>query len=242
MKNFAKIGAMLAILGISFSACNNKTISPSSNITTQERNVTDFDGIEVSAAFIVDIEFSATEERVEIETNENLQQYIEVVKSGSNLIIRIIRGTSISGNATFKAHIITPNPMIYMAASGSSLITLNNKLETTDLTFSLSGASNLTGNIDASTMTVFLDGASNATITGTVETLGATMSGASLLRDFGLSINDANLQLDGASQSSLTINGSIDLIAAGASSLAYKGNPTLGFIELTGGSQIIDAN
>ncbi len=49
-------------------------IDPSANVTTEERSVSDFNKIDIEGPFAVFITIGTTES-VEIEANENLQQY-----------------------------------------------------------------------------------------------------------------------------------------------------------------------
>ena len=244
MKNVTtKTIIMLVGLSMLFSACiNDNTVVPSGNVTTQERFVQDYTGIEVSTAFLVDIEYSATEESIIIEANENLHQFIEVEKVNNILRIKLRDNTSISGSATFKAHVITSNYLNSFSASQASHITLINPQESTDVTLSLTGASLFNGGIIANSLTVFIDDASNATLAGSADTFTANSSDASILGSFEMITGNANLQLSGASNASLTVNGTINLTASGASVFTYKGTGVVNQLNLSGASQIIKAD
>ena len=240
MKTTTKIGTLLIIMGLSFSACdNNKTIHPSSNITVQERAVTNYTGIEVSSAFEVDIEFSATEEKVEVEASANLQPYIEVDNYGNNLRIKFRNHTNIRGNATLRVHILTKTPLNYFAAAGACHITLKNKLIADDVTISLSGASHFLGEIEASSVTTFIDGASGIDLNGSADLFYVDASGASQIGEFGMVVQNANVQLSGASNASLSVNGVINVDGSGASIFRYKGNAVFDNLNLSGGAQIM---
>ena len=244
MKNVTtKIAIMLVGLSLLLSACNNDdTIVPVANVTSQERFVTEYTGIEVSTAFSVDIEYSATEESIIIEANDNLHQYIEVEKVNNKLRIKIRDNTTIKGNATFKAHVITKNQLSSYAAAQASQITLIGPFEATEVTLSLAEASFLNGTITAQSISTFLDGASNATLKGSADTFTANVAQASILGTYEMITQSAILRLSGASNASLTVNGTIDLTASGASSLMYKGTATISNLNLSGASQIIKAD
>jgi hypothetical protein len=53
---------------------------------------------------------------------------------------------------------------------------------------------------------------------------------------------NANLQLSGASNASLTVNGTINLSASGASIFTYKGTAVVNQLDLSGASQIVKAD
>jgi len=238
-----KFTAMLIGLSMYLAGCtNHDTIVPSANVTTQERFIQDYTGIEVSTAFLVDVEYSATEESIIIEANENLHQFIEVEKENDILRIKLRDNTNISGSATFKAHVISKNYLNSFSASQASHITLINPQESTDVTLRLTGASLFNGGIIANSLTVFIDDASNATLIGSADTFTANSSDASILGSFGMITQNASLQLSGASNASLTVNSTINLTASGASIFTYKGTAVVNQLDLSGASKIIKAD
>lgn len=246
MKNVTtKIITALVGLSLILSSCdNNNSIMPSTNVTTQDRTIVDYSGIEISTAFTVDVTFSSTEDKIEIEANENLHALIDVVKSGNNLVIKLKDNTNIQGKTTLKAHITTSNTLEEIYVAAASLVTLNNNLNATDtdVTVGLASASFLNGPITAQSITVFADGASNVTLQGTAATFTVNASSASLVGSFDMITQNANFQLSGASNASITVNGIINLSASDASVLNYKGTATVGNLDLSGGSQIVEAN
>jgi len=236
------IKSSIILIGLSmlFTACFNfTTIIPSSSVTTQEHSISNYSGVEVSYAFNVDVQFSATEERIEVEVNENLHPYVEVEKVNNNLRIKFKNGFHVKGNPTLKVHIITNKYVDYYAASGASRIVLSDSLFADDVTVSLSGASFFAGTISSNTLSTFIEGASKATLSGKTNSLRATISGASLLKNYDMETEHANLDLSGASQANLTVNSSIDLSASGASVLKYQGGASIDHLNLSGASQII---
>jgi hypothetical protein len=241
MKTNTKLA--LIILGLTFTiACStDDKIFPSSTITTDERIVENYDGIEVSSAFTVDIEFSDTEELIEIEANKNLQQFIIVEKSNGKLNIKLENNIHIhGGNMVLKAHIITKNPISSVSAKGASLITFVNTLQADIVYFKLTGASSIDGSIESNMLDAEVEGASSLILKGMTTRLNGRLTGASLLSNFDLITNDVDLHLSGASNSSITAKNNIDLVASGASVLRYKGNAIENNINLSGASQIIN--
>jgi hypothetical protein len=244
MKNVTtKIAIMLVGLSALLSACEkDNTIKPSANVSTQDRTIEDYSGLEISTAFTVDVTFSSTEEKIVIEANDNLHAYIDVIKSGNNLIIKLKDNINVQGSTTLKAHITTGNTLEQFFVAEASLVTLNNQLEATDVIVSVAGASIFNAPIAAQSITVFADGASNVTLQGTADTFTVNASGASLVGSFDMITRNADLHLSGASNASITVNGTINLTASGASVLTYKGSATVNHLDLSGASQIIKAD
>ena len=239
MKNLIKTIAYLMTLLV-LGACEiNETVMPSGNITSQERVVKNYDGVQVEATIIADIKYSDTEESIVIEADDNLHQYVEVAYINNTLRIKLKNNLNIKGRSTLKAHIITRKTIEKYSASGASQIYLIDSRTSDKVSLNLSGASRFNGGITSNSLSVGISGASYASISGETGTVHGTLSGASQLQNFDMAVNDATLDLSGASNVSLTINGDIDLRASGASSLTYKGNGSTVRVDLSGGSQII---
>ncbi len=241
MKTNTKLAAIIIGLTFMFACSTDDKIFPSSTITTDERIVENYDGIEVSSAFTVDIEFSDTEELIEIEANKNLQQHIIVEKSNGKLKIKLENNISIrGGNMVLKAHIITKNPISSVSVNGASHITFVNTLKADIVYFKLTGASSIDGSIESNILDAEVEGASSLRLKGATTQLNGRLTGASLLNNFDLITNDVDLHLSGASNSSITAKNKIDLVASGASVLRYKGNAIEDYVKLSGASQILN--
>jgi hypothetical protein len=64
------------------------------------------------------------------------------------------------------------------------------------------------------------------------------LSGASNLDLTNFHLNDANVILSGASHVTVNLDGRLDVQASGLSNLDYLGEPTLGTINTSGGSNV----
>ena len=229
----------LALSVLIFSSCEQENVNPSANVTKQDRTIVGYSGIEISSAITVDVTFSATEDKIEIEANENLHALIDVEESRNNLVIKIKDHTNIRGRSTIKAHITTTSTLDEILVSGASFLRFNNQLEATDLYVGISGASFFIGDIIANSMKVYLDGASNLEVAGSVESFDLDASGASEMGSYDMIVSNAKMKMTGASQASITINNVIDLNASDASVLRYKGAGSPNNLKLSGAAQII---
>lgn len=240
MKTTARFNLLLIGLGTLFGACeDNMVILPSGNVTVHEKKVEDFNGIIVSSTFVVDVSYSDTESSVFIEANENLHHYVVVETINDKLVVRLENGVGITNYSILKVHITTNRLIDYYSISEASSLTMNNTTTTDHVDINLSGAGHFVGEFNVISMDVTINGASNATLRGSTDYLNAHLSKASLLRDYGMSVKKANLQLSGASHASLTITESIDFIGTNASLLRYKGEAIANYVKLSGASQII---
>lgn len=236
------ITATIVLAGILLNACDNvKDVVPSDNVISQEYTFSGYENIETESAFTVYVEFSDTEESIVVESNENLFEYIEVSKGSDNLKIGFRENISIKGSATLKAYITTKNIKGY-SASGASRLIVEDEIITDNATVFLSGASQFVGEMYAENLNADLSGASFMTLTGETLSFEVTASGASDIGSFDFSTEYLSVNLSGASNVSLTVTDEMDVSASGASIVRYKGDAGINSQNLTGGSQIIDAN
>jgi len=229
----------LILMSIIFNACDDvSSIIPDDNVTTQQYSYSDYDQIDTESAFTVYVEFSNTEETIEIEANDNLHQYMDVKVESGALKIRFRDNINIKGSATLNAYITTKNVSGY-SASGASHFIIGDDVESENANIFLSGASKFTGEMHVANLSADLSDASVLELSGEAEAFNLTASGASAIGDYGFSTENLNINLSGASNASMTITEKMDVQASGASVLRYKGPADINSQNLTGGSQII---
>ena len=241
MKNLRLIVTAISLLAV-LSACEKETVRPSSNISLQDRTVTGYTGIKVSTVFIADVTFSDTEDKIEIEANDNLHAYIDVIKVGSDLVITLKNDVNITGNATLKAHITTTETLSKVVVEDASKLFMNNNLATNELLLVVDDASYLNADITANDMEVRLAGASDLLIKGSTGQMDLYTYDASSLEGFEISVEDLFCRMEGASKASLTVNKTIDIAAREASTLSYRGDAVITNIDMQDASQIIKIN
>jgi hypothetical protein len=106
----------------------------------------------------------------------------------------------------------------------------------------VSGASRLRGTYETTGDVSFtVSGASTVELTGAAGDLAAGVSGASRLELRNFPVHNANVDISGASQGTVNLDGRLDADASGASTLLYLGSPTLGNINTSGASTVAPA-
>ena len=198
---------------------------------TKDYSFGDFTRINVSSAFEVEITQSSSYS-ISI-TGDN--DKIEVTKVGDRLNIRIKPN---SGSLrTPKAEITMPD-ITSLALSGASKGTIHGFSFTHEFSLSLSGASKLTGDLDAGDVTFALSGASTVELQGLASDMAVTAGGDSHVKLSGFEVDNADVMFSGASDGTVKVDGRPDANLSGASKLTVDGNPTMGDINISGGSTI----
>jgi hypothetical protein len=190
----------------------------SGNMTTQEFAITDFTGVAAGNGFQVIITQGANY-NVKVTTDDNLQQYVDVQKSGDTLTVKI-NAISWSSNG-LKVEIVMPDVSQITLSGGS--------------TGSASGF-NVAHNVN-----IHLSGGSSFTMTGSADSLSTECSGGSNLHFGDFQVHDADIIFSGGSQGTINLDGTLDANLTGGSHLYYKGNPTLGNINTSSGAGISQA-
>ena len=230
----------LIIMGFTVASCNkNNDVTPSGNVTTVNKTITDYNKLEVSDPFTVFITFSDTIESIQIEANANLHAHINVFKQNDLLIISLEDEVNITGGNTVLNIYITTKQLAAFYGMGTANIELQNALVVDNLAIELTGASNFNGTIAVDQLNSKLTGGSNLGLTGSSNTLNIEAEGGSTQRDYDFETNFLFADLEGGSNLYVTVQNELDVNANGGSSLFYKGNGVIVQKHLSGGSQII---
>jgi len=207
----------------------------SGDLETETYAFTDFNKVEISSAFEFEIEQSSSYS-IEITTDDNIMEYVRVSLDGQTLKIGLRPATWI-GPATLKASVTMPE-LSGLEVSGASRGTVSDFSSTEDLDIMVSGASRVTGDIVAGNVDFDISGASSVELDGSANDIIADVSGASSLKLDEFTVNNADVDLSGASSGTVNLDGRLDADLSGASRLWYIGEPTMGTIETSGASTL----
>jgi len=232
--------ALGLVLILAAQSCEkNNAIIPSQNITSEYVEISGYSTVEVNDAIELEINFTDTEQPIEVIANENLHQYIEIVKTSEGLIIGIQNDISISGNAKLKV-ILNTGYLTRYTANDASLISLRDILLENDVSVYLTGASQMNGNMVIESLSVNIQDASLLELSGETGDLSLTASDASRIGGFLFSCLNLLVDLSDASEADLSVNEKINITASGASVLRYKGDASIESQNLSDASKIVN--
>jgi len=215
---------------------SQETFTGSGNVVTQEEAISDFDKVDISHSFEVDIK-QGENFSVVIRVDDNLVEQLQVEKFGSTLKIGLKSDVSIVSNATLEAEITMPE-LTGLDLSGASNATISGFKSTKNLTVDLSGASSVRGDIEVGDTSVDLSGSSDANLTGSGGNLTLDASGSSDVDLSDFPVADAEIEASGASTVTVKASGRLDIEASGASNVYYLGDPSMGTIDTSGASSV----
>ncbi len=189
----------------------------SGNLQTQEKSLSDFTIVNVHNGFQVEIT-KANTYSIEVTADDNVIQHVEVTKTENTLTIQLEPGFGYQ-SPTLRAKISMPDFEEAQLSGGSNI---------------KASSFNLTHNFRAE-----LSGGSVLEMDGGANDLVAECSGGSRLEFSDFAVDNVNVDFSGGSRGTINVNGRLDAQLSGGSQLFYIGNPTLGDIETSGGSNIV---
>jgi hypothetical protein len=230
--------SLLPNVGDVFSKISSEIASTGSgNVVSREFDLSGFDQVEVSNAFDVEIT-QADAFSVVVRVDENIEEYLEVVKQGSMLRIGLKPHEYVMVDVTTMEAEVTMPGLTGLELSGASHGSITGFESAEDLSVALSGASSLEGDIEAGDVRFDISGASNVGVRGSAGDASISVSGASRGDLGGFPVASANLEVSGASSVTVNTSGRLDVEVSGASNVKYLGNPTLGSMEISGGATV----
>ena len=210
------------VIAFALNSCIN-TIDGNGEITKEQRKVTSFNKIDISGGYEVLIN-QGNEERLEIEVDENLLEYIKTETNNNTLFISSKKPI---GNATSLKLYITVVDIDDIDVSGA--IELNNKgtFKTENLEIDVSGAADINRDVDVENLTMEMSGASETTLSGTAENFEIEISGAGELQAKKLKTKNTSIDISGAGSAVVHAKKTLKVEVSGAGSVKYKGNPKI---------------
>ena len=221
---------------------------------TKTYDFTGFTGVEAGSAFKVDIVRSENFS-ISVTLSEKIADRLNVTKTGDTLHIDFkepvlnfrgrplatitlpdLRSLDLSGATEVTAKGFKSSNNFNLEVSGASGLDMD--METGNFKADISGASKINGYLKAASSDINVTGASRITLTGSSGDITIDISGASRASLDNFAVGNAFIQLSGAGQASMLINGNLDANLSGASRLVYSGKPTLGKLDVTGGSTL----
>lgn len=230
-----KVILLITILSVLVS-CNLESIQGSNKLITKNYDLTDFDCIDASSAFEIEL-IQSDEFSVKLECNENLEEYVEIIKNDNCIEIGMKEFNNYS-NTTLKVIISAPS-INHLEASGACEIIID-EYKVDNFEFDLSGASDVDGKLIVSEkLTIEASGASDIKLRGKTKNLDIDFSGASEFSGKKLIVSNAlTIESSGASSVTVTANGTLDIDCSGASDVIYYGEGEVIRNESSGASSV----
>ncbi len=201
----------------------------------EERKLAAFDAISVGDAITVIVHYGP--QKVEVEADPDLMANIKTTVEN-----RVLHIENEGHNKQEKPRVkilIDAERLSAIDAYGGAKVEFKDELSSGDFRVGFSGASRgklklaCRGNID-----IDCSGASILSLYGKADNAVVDLSGASQLKADDFVLGDAVLNVSGAAEADINVNGHLNVEASGAGRVSYKGKPTDISRSLSGGASL----
>ena len=158
------------------------------------------------------------------------------VASASKLALEITSGLTflrVSDSSEVNGTLQAADTTIIVASASK----LDMSLKTGKTSISAKDSSDVAGSLQSLDLTLKLEGASTCALTGSAGATTIDASDDSKISS-GLKLQSANVKLTGASDADIYTDGALNINVSDASLLNYGGNPSIGQIDINGGSKV----
>jgi hypothetical protein len=210
------------VLTFLFYSCTS-TIDGNGTIKREQREVSSFSKIDISGGYEIMIN-QGDEEKLELETDENLLEHITTNTKNNTLFIshkkRIVSAKSIKLYLT-----VVDVEDIDVAGA----IELKNKgtYSISELEIDVSGAADIDLDLDVENLKMDMSGASETTLTGKANNFDIEISGAGELDAKKLKTRNTSIDISGAGSAIVFAKKTLKVKVSGAGSVKYKGDPKI---------------
>jgi hypothetical protein len=218
---------------------NSETVrfNGTGEVETLEYDFSDFDSIDASHVFEVDIEY-ADVYSVVVRVDEEVIEYLDVSLIGSKLNLGLQSGFNYNiRNVVMEAEVRLPR-LTGISLSGASYANVWGFESNEGLRIYLSGSSELYGDIISGDARFDLSGASEVELYGSCAYLKIDASGSSRVYLEEFYADSVDVFASGASNVYVWTNGRLNVDASGGSDVLYEDGADLGSINTSGGASV----
>ena len=208
----------------------------SGNLETEEYAFANFTRVEISSAFEFEIKQSGSYS-INVTADDNVIDRVQISQDGQTLKIRVGGVPTSFRSVTLKALVTMPQ-LGGLTVSGATRGIVSNFNCTEAVSIAVSGASRVAGDITAGDIEFDVSGASTVQLEGSAADMVAIISGASRFSLGDFTVNNADVNISGASTGTINLDGRLDANVSGASTLLYIGDPVMGIINVSGASTL----
>lgn len=223
MKTTSFIIAITA--AILFSACNiniNNGEKGNGNVVTEEREVTeDFTEVHGSAGLEVFLTQGA-ENKIVVEADENLLQYIETNIKGGKLHVTTSENI---GRSESKKIYVTFKELNSIEASSGAEVTGNSVIKSQNLNLKSSSGAELKVEVFAQDLVAKSSSGSDLEVSGKATSLNADASSGSEINAKRLLVINCKAEASSGAEVTVTVKEKLDTSASSAGEINYYGNP-----------------
>jgi len=239
MKNFQPL-ILLSFFLVALGSCDHIFVHERGNgiIISENREVDKFTQIQFSGVYQVILK-AGDRPNIEVETDENLQEYIEVDQHGKRVIVTTTN--RIRSRDGIKIY-VTYTDLNNIEIGGVATIESDGPIVTDMLELEISGAGSVDLEIDAQELELRISGASAIQLRGQVVVQTIRMSGAGDLEAYDLVSKYCKIDISGIGSAEIYVEDELEANISGVGGISYRGNPKKVRDNVSGLGKISDSS
>jgi hypothetical protein len=199
---------------------NAPPVVGSGNAAKEERKVTEFVEISVSSAIKLEVNVGP-EVAIAVTSDDNVLPHVITEVIGDRLKIYVDQGYT----SKLGVHVQMAAPELRGLRGSGAVKTSVTNASGERFRLGLSGSSECKWKGEVDALAMKLDGGSHAAVSGSAGRLEINCSGAAKVDARNLIAKSAKVALSGASTAHINVSDDLNVVASGASSLKYAGQP-----------------
>lgn len=210
-----------------FTSCRHiggKRITGDGQLSSQQRTVGDFSGVEVSGPFQVYVAQGSTSS-IKIEGDGNLLDYIETEREGNLLEIKTRRRYNLRPRAGIKIYVTSPSFEKLSIAGSGKLQSLSKLSSPNTIAIDVAGSGDVVISADAPAIKTGIAGSGSISLNGTTRNFSTDIAGSGDIRAFNLMSETASIEIAGSGNAQVFASKELNVEIAGSGDVSYRGNP-----------------
>lgn len=240
MKKMHLLLLTVVTLSTSVALAQWKRINGNGNVVTQTRETGTFSEIVVSGSMQVEVT-AAPGIGVQVQAEDNLQEYIVTEVKGNRLHVKFKNNVSINSHKAIKVLVRMPKLNAASIAGSGSIHSSNQLNSNGNFSASISGSGNVDVQTSATKVDASIAGSGNIVLAGKTDDLRVSISGSGSFKGYELAANDASVQIAGSGDVEAYANQKLNASISGSGSVYYKGNASIA-VKTSGSGKVRKAD
>lgn len=218
--------SVFLVSAVALSSCfgfGGERVRGNGEINTEERALSDFDGVESYGSFDVYLT-TGNNYSVKVEADDNLLHYIETDISGNKLRIRTARGYNLRPSSTMKVYVSAPKYSVVSSSGSGNVYGQAEIVSDDDLDVNISGSGNIDLDVKAAKVSADISGSGSITLDGEADAISSSIAGSGDIKAANLKTRDASVHIAGSGNADLQAEEKLDVEIAGSGDVRYAGD------------------
>jgi hypothetical protein len=216
------------VFAIFLTSCNdmfNDCVDGNNRIAREDRSIGSFSSVATYGNFVVDISIGS-EERLSVETDDNLLQYIETYIQGNTLVIESRNNRCLRSSEPIQVFVVASD-IEKLKLAGTGIMYCNN-LHNEDLSIELPGSGNIEcHSINVDFLSAKISGSGIIELWGKATTSDLILTGSGAIKSFNLNQETCYGNISGSGIIQAAVSSKLDVTITGSGNFYYEGDPVV---------------